>query len=151
MEAWEAALRKAMHQVGAIALSELLRCDPPGREQREMACSCGQTAHYREMRPRCLLTMLGEVKLVRPYYLCSHCHQGQFPFDAQLDIESQNLSPGVRRMLAVVGQAAPFDQGREQMKVLAGLEVTTKAVERTAEAIGADIAGREGKQIQQAL
>src|SRR6266481_2782778 len=54
-------------------------------------------------------------------------------------------------MQAIVGQDAPFDQGREQMKVLAGLEVTTKAVERTAEAIGADIAGREGKQIQQAL
>ena len=36
-------------------------------------------------------------------------------------------------MLAVVGQSAPFDQGREQMKLLAGLEVTTKAVERTAQ------------------
>jgi hypothetical protein len=54
-------------------------------------------------------------------------------------------------MLAVVGQAAPFDQGREQMKLLAGLEVTTKAVERTAEAVGEDIGGREGEQIQQAV
>ncbi len=94
---------------------------------------------------------MGPVELVRPYYLCSHCHQGQFPFDAELDIEHQDLSPGVRRMLALVGQAAPFDQGREQMKVLAGLEVTTKAVERTAEAIGEDIGHREQKQIHQAL
>jgi hypothetical protein len=43
------------------------------------------------------------------------------------------LSPGVRRMHALVGQQAPFDHGRKQMKVLAGLEVTTKAVERTPE------------------
>ena len=39
-------------------------------------------------------------------------------------------------MQAMVGQEAPFDHGRQQMKLLAGLEVTTKAVERTAEAIG---------------
>jgi hypothetical protein len=54
-------------------------------------------------------------------------------------------------MLAVVGQAAPFDQGREQMKLLAALDVTTKAVERTAEAIGEDIAAREREQIQRAV
>jgi hypothetical protein len=54
-------------------------------------------------------------------------------------------------MQAVVGQEAPFDRGREQMKVLAGLEVTTKSVERTAEAIGADIAQREQAEIQKAL
>jgi hypothetical protein len=103
------------------------------------------------MRSRSVLTAVGAVALARPYYYCSHCHRGQFPFDVELDIENQDLSPGVRRMLAVVGQAAPFDQGRQQMKLLAGLEVTTKAVERTAEAIGADIGQREQEQVQRAL
>lgn len=51
----------------------------------------------------------------------------------------------------MVGQEAPFAHGREHMKVLAGLEVTTKSVERTAEAIGADIAQREQAEIQKAL
>jgi hypothetical protein len=46
---------------------------------------------------------------------------------------------------------APFDHGREQMKLLANLEVTTKAVERTAEAIGEDIAAREQEEIQRAV
>jgi hypothetical protein len=36
------------------------------------------------------------------------------------------------------------------MKWLAGLEVTTKAVERTAEAIGADIAARQQEETKQA-
>jgi hypothetical protein len=54
-------------------------------------------------------------------------------------------------MHALVGQEAPFDHGREQMKVLAGLEVTTKAVERTAEAIGGDIAQNEQQEIQRAV
>src|SRR5260370_14501924 len=42
-------------------------------------------------------------------------------------------------MLAVVGNDAHYVLGREHMMLLAGLEVTYKAVERTAEAIGADI------------
>jgi hypothetical protein len=54
-------------------------------------------------------------------------------------------------MLALVGQEAPFDHGRQQMKLLADLDVTTKAVERTAEAIGETIAAGERKQIQQAM
>src|SRR5437870_7918341 len=54
-------------------------------------------------------------------------------------------------MQAIVGQEAPFAHGREQMRVLAGLEVTTKSVERTAEAIGADIAQGEQGEILKAL
>jgi hypothetical protein len=54
-------------------------------------------------------------------------------------------------MEALVGQEAPFDQGRELLRGLAGLKVTTKAVERTAEAIGDDIAQREQQQIRQAV
>ena len=151
LEAMETAIRSAMHQAGATALSQLLQCDPPGPEQRQRACSCGHTAPYRELRSRRILTVVGEVELVRPYYLCSHCSQGQFPFDAELDIGNQGLSPGVRRMLSVVGAEAPFDHGRQQMKLLAGLEVTTKAVERTAEAIGEDIRTRQQQQIKQAM
>jgi hypothetical protein len=83
--------------------------------------------------------------------LCPHCHIGQFPADVELDIENAGVSPGVSRMQAVVGQEAPFDHGRQQMKLLADLEVTTKAVERTAEAIGEDIAVREQQEIQRAV
>jgi hypothetical protein len=54
-------------------------------------------------------------------------------------------------MQATVGQEVPFDLGRQQMKLLADLEVTTKSVERTAEAIGADIAQGEQEEIQRAV
>jgi hypothetical protein len=97
-----------------------------------------------------VLTAVGLVEVSRPYYWCPSCHAGQFPADVELDIENTEFSPGVRRMQAMVGQAAPFDQGREQMKVLADLEVTAKSVERTAEVIGADIAQREREEIQKA-
>jgi hypothetical protein len=94
---------------------------------------------------------VGKVEFLRPWYLCPQCHHGQFPADAALDIEKTELSPGVRRMLALVGSETSFDHGRQQIELLAGLAVTTKAVERTAESIGTDIAGREQNAVDQAL
>ena len=140
-----------MHRAGAAVLSELLQFPAPASEQRSVPCGCGHRAHYRELRDKPVLTVVGTVSVSPPYYLCPHCHTGQFPADVELDIVDTESSPGVRRMHALVGQEAPFDQGREQMKVLAGLEVTTKAVERTAEAIGGDMAGQEQQEIQQAV
>jgi hypothetical protein len=150
LEAVESALRAALHQAGAAALTELLQFEAPAADQRQLPCRCGHHAPYQEIRCKPILTIVGPVRIARPYYLCSQCHAGQFPVDVELDIENTEFSPGVRRMQALVGQEAPFDRGREQLQLLAGLEVTTKSVERTAEAIGADIAQREQGEIQKA-
>ena len=136
LEAVEMAMRSALHQAGAAALTELLRFPAPAAEQRTIPCGCGQQAHYWELRTKPVLTAVGSVQVSRPYYWCPDCGGGQFPTDRELDIEHTEFSPGVRRMQALVGQQGPFQQGREQMKVLAGLELTAKSVERTAEAIG---------------
>lgn len=151
LEAVETAFRTTVHQAAAASLSELLHGEVPPSDQRRLPCPCGHYAQYQELRGKTVLTVVGRTQLQRPYYLCSRCHEGQFPADQQLDVKGTEFSPGVRRMLAVVGAAAPFDHGREQMKVLAGLEVTTKAVERTAEAIGGDIAQTEQRQIHRAV
>ena len=145
------AVRSALHRAGAAALTQLLQFPAPRDEPRTVPCPCGQPAPYHELRSKPVLTAVGLVEVSRPYYWCRSCHAGQFPADRELDIENTEFSPGVRRMQALVGQAAPFDQGREQMKILAGLEVTAKSVERTAEALGADIAQGEQREIGKAL
>lgn len=141
------AIRSTVHQTGAAALTELLRFNPPDDDQRTLPCSCGHAAKYEGMRSRRILTAVGWARIDRPYYLCPICNGGQFPADAQLDIHKTDLSPGVRRMLAAVGSEAPFAQGRAQLKLLANLEVTAKAVERTAESIGKDIEDRQQQDI----
>jgi hypothetical protein len=151
LEAVEIALRSAMHEAGAVALTKWLQFEPPGPDQRSLPCVCGGQAHYRELRSKTILTAVGQATVTRPYYLCPHCQQGQFPTDRELDIEDSEQSPGVRRMQALVGQGAPFDHGREQMELLAGLKVTAKALERAAEAIGEDIAQHEQQQVQRAV
>ena len=144
-------VRSALHQAGAAALTKLLQFPAPADDQRRLPCRCGHWAHYRGLRSKPLLTAVGPAEVSRPYYLCRHCHTGQFPADAELDIEDTEFSPRVRRMQAAVGQEIPFEHGRQQMKLLAGLEVTTKGVERTAEAVGEQIARREQEEIHRAV
>ena len=139
LEAVEMASRSALHKAGAASLRKVLQRDPPASDERNRACPCFQITRYREMRSRCILTVLGVLEITRPWFLCSDCGKGQVPFDIELDVEHKDLSPGVRRMLATVGSEAPFDHGRRQIELLAGLEISTKAVERTAESIGEDL------------
>jgi hypothetical protein len=119
MEAIEMAVRSAMHHAGGAALSQLLQFSAPPAGQRRVPCNCGHEAHYRELRGKPVLTVVGTVNVLRPYYLCPQCHAGQFPVDGELDITDTEFSPAVRRMQALVGQDAPFDHGRQQMKLLA--------------------------------
>ena len=148
LEAVETATRSAAHHIGATVLGELLSVSPP--VPRQVACPCGHQAPYHDTRPKQLQTVVGRVRFERAYYRCRHCHRGHSPGDRELDVEGTACSPGVRRMMAMVGSETSLEQGREQLAVLAGLEITAKAIERHAEALGADIEAREQVEIQRA-
>jgi hypothetical protein len=141
LEAIEMATRTASHHLGARMVEKLLSA--PTEFERKVPCPCGQKARFHQMRPKQLLTIVGSIAIQRPYYVCPACGSGQSPRDAELDVQATEYSPGVRRMLAVLGGEMSFEKGRTQLELLAGLEVTTKAVERQAEAIGVDIAQKE--------
>lgn len=122
----------------------------PTEFEPAVPCGCGQQARFHELRPKQILTVLGPITIQRPYYLCPHCQQGRSPRDLELDVQGTEYSPGVRRMMAVVGSETSFEHGREELELLAGLHVTTKSVERQAEAIGADLAQQEETQTKRA-
>jgi hypothetical protein len=149
LEAVEMAIRAAAHQLGAKMLEQLLSA--PAEFVLEIDCSCGQRARFHQMRPRHLVTVLGAITIERPYYLCPGCHKGQSPRDVELDTRGTEYSPGVRRMMATVGSESSFEHGRLQLELLAGIDVTAKAVERQAEAIGDDIAQKEKLRAVRAL
>jgi hypothetical protein len=142
-------VRQSMHRAGAAALSHLLNQGPP--ESPAIPCSCGHAALYKELRSKPVLTVVGPVEYQRPYYVCPQCHHAPNPTDAALGVDRQEFSPGVRRMMAVVGCDSAFDAGREQLELLAGLTVSTKSVERQAEQIGAAIMRLEHAEIQRGL
>jgi hypothetical protein len=148
LEAVETLVRGSMHRAGASILGRLLSA--PAAQSSPALCGCGHRPRFHDTRSRRLLTMLGSVEFQRGYFVCPHCHQGQSPRDRELDVEGTEFSPGVRRMMAAVGSEASFQQSREQLELLAGLEVPAKAVERQAEAIGADIEAGEQQEIRRA-
>src|SRR5260370_9867022 len=109
------AIRSALRQAGAAALSELLKYDPPQPEQRTRPCPCGHTAVYRGLHAKTILTAVGSAELLRPYFLCAYCHHGQFPADVELDVENTGLSPRTRRRLALYGNRPAFSRSPEHI------------------------------------
>lgn len=87
--------------------------------------------------------MLGPLRLERAYYYCAACEGGFFPRDRALGLGHGSLSPGVTRMIALVGAMVSFHEGQQLLQQLAGLRVNSKRVERSAEAIGAAVAEDE--------
>lgn len=138
MEATEKALRQMGQRLGGTLLEKLLNGNAePGSSHVD--CGAGHLAKLIEMRSKQVTTVLGQVEIGRAYYYCAQCEDGVIPKDRELDIVGTSLSPGVRRMIGRVGGKEPFDEGRADLEELAGVIVSTKAVERAAEAIGADI------------
>jgi hypothetical protein len=57
LEAVEMATRSRLHQAGAAVLTALLQSSPSA--PRTVPCVCGETARYRELRSKQILTVLG--------------------------------------------------------------------------------------------
>jgi len=138
-----------LHRAGAGLLETLLNADEPGDSRKP--CACGGQARWAGKRSKKIVTMLGEIVLERPYDHCRGCGQGCAPRDQQLDVAATQYSPGVRRMAALVGSETSFDRGRALLEELAAVQLTAKAVEREAEAIGEELAAREQAEIGRAV
>ena len=136
LEAWEMSLRERMHRVGAVVLEQLLNTEGGGYEGSRRCCPNGHGAVFVEYRPKQVLTVLGPVEVERAYYHCPTCQAGIIPRDEALDIVGSSFSPGVRRMMGRVGSKESFQEGQEDLKELASLEVTAKQVERVSEQLG---------------
>ena len=136
-----------MHEVGAVLLAKLLNKvgDSPGVRVK---CAAGHPATFVDYRNKEITTVVGAVEFRRAYYYCAQCGEGILPQDAALDLANTSFSPGVRRLMGRVGGKESFNEGRKDLAELAGIKVQTKAVERVAEGIGAEleVLGRSERQ-----
>lgn len=140
LEAWEMAIRYSMHAVGGVLLEKLVNADACGpSKDRRVDCRAGHEAAFVGYRCKRVTTVLSPVEIRRAYYRCPECGEGVIPKDRELGIEGTSFSPGVRRMMARVGAKESFEEGRIDLEELAGVRVTAKEVERTAEEIGEEI------------
>ena len=136
LEAAELAIRAAMARLGASVLEQLLAADPGHRGAR-VECGAGHLAEFVSYRAKTIDTVLGPVTLRRAWYHCGQCRHGIAPRDAGLGVGQASMSPGLRAMTARAAAAVPFAKAGGLLAELAGIALTTKRIERSAEADGA--------------
>jgi hypothetical protein len=124
---------------GAKVLAGMLAEHGSGRREEEVVCRCGQRMESRVVRRKELLTILGPVSYERSMFRCPSCRATRYPGDEALDVVGTTRSPGVRRMMARAGSQSTFKDGRDDLRIYAGLEVSAKDVERVAERIGLEM------------
>jgi hypothetical protein len=145
LEALELAVRQQVLQLAGRAVEQRINADLSDAQGSQLACPCGKKARYAGRRTKRVESVLGPLRLERAYYHCSSCGHGFCPRDQQLQIENTSLSPALTRMVGTVGAMVSFQEGSELLTELnlAGVAVKAKQVERTAEALGEEIADDE--------
>ena len=129
--------------MAACAVQARLNADTSDQTGPSVACACGQPARYVDRRAKRFQSVLGELVLERAYYHCAACQAGFCPRDRALGLSGSSLSPGVLRMVGLVGAMVSFEEGHELLRELASVSGPTKHVERAAEALGREIAHDE--------
>ncbi len=134
--------------MAARALEQRLNADPSDHVDPTVPCACSQPARYSGRRPKTVTSVLGPLTLERAYYYCAPCGAGFCPRDRALGFEDASLSPGVLRMVGLVGAMVSFEEGHELLHALGGVDVPTKHVERAAESLGREIAQDERRVVE---
>lgn len=124
-----------MTKLGAGLLEKLLAADPGYRGPRA-DCGAGHQAVFVSYRVKTFDTVLGPVTARRAWYHCAACGHGAAPKDAELGVERASMSPGLAKMTAQAATAVPFAKAAGLLAGLAGIDLTIKRVERSAEATG---------------
>ena len=137
------AVRRQVLRVAARAIQQRLNADTSDHVGPTALCTCGQPARYAGRHAKTFTSVLGPLTLKRAYYHCKLCKTGFYPRDHALGLENTSLSPAVMRMVGLVGAMVSFDEGHELLHELGGVDVSTKNVERGAEALGREIADDE--------
>ena len=142
-----AARRQALY-LAARALEQKLNADTSDYVGPALPCPCGGVARYHGRHDKTFESVLGPLHLKRAYYHDDQCHSGFCPRDRHLKLELFSLTPGVLRMTGSAAALLSFAESRTVLHELAGVEVSTKQVERAAEALGAEIAADERQQVE---
>jgi hypothetical protein len=134
----EEAMRAALSAAGAALLQAVLDEQDDGYCGPRAGCGCGGQAVYAGSRPKTITTVLGPVTLWRAWYHCAACQRGSAPRDRQLDLlPGGALSPGLAEMTALAGAETSFARAAGLLAGLAGVTLSPKTIERSAEASGA--------------
>lgn len=89
-----------------------------------------------------VVSSLGEIVLVRPYYHCEQCGASDRSWLALLRVGERRLTVAAEELLALAGIMSGFEEAaQETLRKLAGMRVSESTVRRATEDAGARLAG----------
>ena len=121
LEQLEAQVVQTSQQVGRTLLEGVL--DSRLRDQRPAARREGSCGHRQRLvgeRPKELLTLVGKVQFVRPYYQClqvseqdESCPHGEAPDDVLWGVQERRTTGGVQREISYLCGRLTFEEAAE--------------------------------------
>lgn len=89
------------------------------------------------------MSLLGTLRLELSYYHCPQCGAGYKPWDEQLGLSAQALTPAAAQVVSQAGVLTSFGHASEEtLRTMAGLRLSPSTVERTTEDAGRRVAER---------
>jgi hypothetical protein len=105
-------------------------------EQRTAVCpQCGQTLAARGLQERTVETLVGAVRLRRPYFYCLHCQQGSTPLDEVLQLTARRKQPDVQKAAVQLTKEVPYETACELFEQLTGLPLSAHTAHEVTQAL----------------
>jgi len=156
LEHLEEQVVKTSQQMGRRLLEGIL--DSRLREQRPVARRQGSCGHRQRLvgeRPKELLTLVGPVRFVRPYYQClsvptaeKSCTHGEAPDDALWGVHERRTTRGVQREISYLCGRLTFEEAAESLCRHVPLGMSARQALSLMRPVGEALASAEDRQVK---
>jgi len=143
-------------QMGRRLLEGVL--DSRLREQRPVARRQGRCGHHQRLvgeRPKQLLSLVGPVTFVRPYYQClgvpaadASCTHGEAPDDAVWGVHERRTTRGVQREISYLCGRLTFEEAAESLCRHVPLGMSARQALSLMRPVGEALARAEDRQVK---
>ena len=129
------------------------------QDQRPAARRKGRCGHVQRLvgeRAKELITLVGPVHFVRPYYQClqvhapaeeTGCTHGQAPADERWGVEQQRTTPGVQRLISYLSARAPYEEAAQTMSRCVPLGMSGRQALSLMHPVGEALAASEDRRV----
>jgi hypothetical protein len=109
-------------------------------EQRTVACpQCGQMLSARGPQERTVETLVGAIRLRRPYFYCERCQLGTTPLDEALHVTERRKQPDVQKAAVQLTKEVPYETACELFAALTGLPLSAHTAHEVTQEVGAGL------------
>ena len=122
--------------------------------------SCGHRQRLVGEREKTVLTVMGKVKVCRPYYQClgdeeeqkernvSACRHGEAPFDAILGIQHGKTSPGVQKIVSYFGASQTLSEISEAIEMVLPFSISARQILHLLQPVGEALRKEEEEAVE---